>query len=279
MPNQFSSDDFPANPLEKPNYTLEFHDEFDGAELDTRKWVPYYLPHWSSRTRSAPNYVLEDSNLILQITKDQQPWCPEFDGQVLCSSIQTGAFSGTVGSQIGQHRFNKACVVREAQPNVKLYTPPYGYFEVRARGLRTGGNLVALWMIGYEDRPERSSEIAMFELAGVQTHSSKSRMRYGVHPWGDPTMRDEFYEDEFAIDTARFHIYALEWTPSYIDFFVDNIKIRTLHQSPQYPMQFMLGIYELPFDSIWTGTPDPNAPYPKEFTIDYFRAYQPNKGY
>ena len=26
-----------------------FRDDFDGAELDTRVWVPHYLPMWSSR--------------------------------------------------------------------------------------------------------------------------------------------------------------------------------------------------------------------------------------
>ena len=41
----------------------------------------------------------------------------------------------------------------------------------------------------------------------------------------------------------------------------------------------VLGIYEHPFEGAWTGNYDPSAPYPKKFTIDYFRAYQPNGGY
>src|SRR5690606_17847849 len=72
--------DVPANPLEKPGYALEFHDEFDGPDIDPEKWLPFYLPHWSSRAQSAPRYTLQDSCLVLQITRDQQPWCPEFDG-------------------------------------------------------------------------------------------------------------------------------------------------------------------------------------------------------
>src|SRR5687768_13488720 len=107
--------DFPANPLEKFRYTLERHDEFDGPELDTRLWLPYYLPHWSSRAQTAPHYTFEDGKLVLQITKAQPPWCPEFDGEVRCSSIQTGAFSGPVGSRAGQLQFAPELVVREAQ--------------------------------------------------------------------------------------------------------------------------------------------------------------------
>lgn len=271
--------DFPANPVEKPGYRLDFHDEFDGQTLDAAKWLPFYLPQWSSRAQSAPRYHVENSALVLEIAQEQPPWCPEFDGVVRCSSIQTGVFSGQVGSPHGQHRFSDALVVREAQENTRLYTPQYGYFETRVKGLTTPANHVSLWMIGYEDAPERSGEIAVFELLGTQRSAKSSHVRYGVHPWGDPAIHDEFYDDVFPIDTAQFHVYAVEWTPTHIDFYLDNQKTRTIHQSPQYPMQFMLSIYELPFAGAWTGDYDPDAPYPKTFTIDYFRAYQPIGGY
>lgn len=279
MATEFTPGDVPPNPLEKPDYRLEFHDEFDGTDLDTHKWLPFYLPHWSSRAQSRPNYIFENGCLILQITREQQPWCPEFDGEVRCSSIQTGQFSGEVGSPVGQLRFSPACVVREAQTNAITYTPQYGYFEIRAKGVNTGANHAAFWMIGYEDRPEKSGEIAVCELVGAQAGESSSGVRYGVHPWGDPTLTDEFYEDYYPIDTTRFHIYGVEWTPKQVDFYLDNQLIRTIHQSPNYPMQFMLGIYEHPFEGAWSGVYDSDAPYPKQFTIDYFRAYQPEAGY
>jgi hypothetical protein len=276
--NQFKGD-FPANPLKKPGYTLVFNDEFKAPNLDLNKWIPYYLPHWSSREQSKANYVLKEGNLVLQITKEQQPWCPEFDGEVRCSSIQTGEFAGPLGSQSGQHRFSKDLFVREQQDNVKKYTPQYGYFELRAKGLSTSANHVALWMIGYEDSPEKSSEIAIFELVGSHASLESSGIRYGLHPWGDPNIQDEFYEDYFDIYTAQYHLYGLEWTPDHLDFYLDNQKIRTINQSPQYPMQFLLSIFEHRFEGAWTGKYDPNAPYPKVFAIDYFRAYQPTKGY
>jgi beta-glucanase (GH16 family) len=205
---------------------------------------------------------------VLQIKEGQQPWCPEFDGDVKASCIQTGLFAGPVGSKLGQLRFNLDLVVREAQRNVQLYTPQYGFFECRAKGINTAGNLVSLWMIGYEDSPEKSGEINMFEIFGQDVGPTTATVRSGIHPWKDSNLTEEFYQDQLDIDAMRFHIYAFEWTPNHIDFYVDNQKTRTIHQSPDYPMQFMLSIYELP------GA-DRQTSYPKEFAVDYLRAYQP----
>lgn len=264
--------DFPANPIEKPGYRLEWHDEFDSPPLDTDRWLPLYLPHWGSRKRSSPNYSFRDGALVLQIMEDQESWCPEFDGEVKASCIQTGLFAGPVGSKQGQLRFNPDLVVREAQTNVRLYTPQYGYFECRARAVHTPGNHVALWMIGYGDAPERCGEINIFEIFGQDVGATSAIVRYGIHPWEDAQLRDEFYHEQLDMDATKFHVYAHEWTPTHIDVYVDNQKIRTIHQSPDYPMQFMLSIYELP------GA-ERSTTYPKEFVVDYVRAYQPEGGY
>ncbi len=279
MLGELSRRNFPANPVERAGYSLEFNDEFDGPDIDTHKWVPCYLPQWSSRERSAPNHSFEDGCLILQITKDQQPWCPEYDGDNRCSAIQTGVFSGPVGSKIGQSRFSDKLVVREAQTNVQKYTPHFGYFETRLKGLSTSANHVSLWMIGYEDFPERSAEICLFELLGNEASETTSYVRYGVHPWADPTIHEEFFVDAFNMDSTQFHIYGVEWKPTQIDFFIDNVMIKTIHQSPQYPMQFIFGIFERRSEDAWTGPYDASDLYPKTFTIDYLRGYQPIEGY
>lgn len=264
--------DFPANPLTRPGYVLEWHDEFDGPDLDPTKWLPSYLPHWSSRQQSAPRYRFQDGMLVLQITADQQPWCPEFDGLVKASSIQTGLFAGPVGSQLGQLHFSPQLVVREAQQNVQLYTPLYGYFECRAKAVATIGNHVALWMIGYEDTPNNCGEMCMFEIFGRDVGATAATVGYGIHPWADSRLTDEFYQDQLELDATAFHVYAHEWTPTHIDVYIDNQLIRRINQSPAYPMQFMLSVYELPGG-------DERAAYPKEFVVDYVRAYTPEGGY
>jgi hypothetical protein len=88
------------------SFELEFEDAFAGDRLDLGRWLPYYLPHWSSREQSAARYRVADGVLRLLIEDDQEPWCPELDGDIRVSSLQTGEFAGPVGSAIGQHRFN-----------------------------------------------------------------------------------------------------------------------------------------------------------------------------
>ena len=240
-------------------YELDFEDRFDGDDIDRSRWLPHYLPHWSSREQSAARYELADAHLHLLIEADQQPWCPEFDGATRVSSLQTGVFTG-------QSRFNPDVVVREPQDDVALYTPQFGVFALRARALDDPDAMVALWMIGLEDRPERSAEICICEIFGKDVTPDSAAIGMGVHPFGDPAIVDDFEQVRVPIDAREFHEYAAEWTPDRVTFFVDRDAVKTVEQSPQYPMQFMLGIYEF--------RREPTS-YPKRFTIDWFRAYRP----
>ena len=270
MKLKFSKNDFPANSKIKENFVLEFNDDFEKNTIDTDNWLPFYLPQWSSKEISRPQYEINNSNLVLQITEEQKPWCPEFNGEIKCSSIQTGVFSGEVGSAIGQHKFNPNCVVREKQNVAKTYLPQYGFFEIRAKSLDTQSNVVALWMIGFEDSPEKSAEICIFEVKGCNVMKNKAKIGYGIHKFNDPKLKEDFYEDVFDIDVTQFHIYAAEWTPEKVNFYIDNQKIREIRQSPDYPMQFMLGIYEIPTEI----EDEKDKIYPKNFVIDYVRGYK-----
>jgi Glycosyl hydrolases family 16 len=245
---------------------LEFEDTFQGVLLDERKWLPYYLAHWSSRQRSTARYTLGAGSLRLRIDGDQQPWCPEFDGNVRVSSLQTGALSGPLGSAVGQCHFRPDLVVREAQPEVRLYTPEYALIEMRARASIDSQSMVALWMIGFQDAPSRSAEICVCEIFGRDVRPHRAAVGMGLHPFGDPRIRDEFAAEALAIDVREFHTYAADWTPDHVTFVVDGQPIKTVHQSPQYSMQLMLGIYDFAGEA--SGT------YPKEFIVDYVRGYR-----
>jgi hypothetical protein len=261
-----------VDPVGKAGYELAFEDTFDGEVLDEAHWLPYYLPQWSSREAAAARYRLGDGTLRLVIEADQPPWCPEFDGQTRVSSLQTGVFAGPVGSTVGQSRFDPGLVVRQAQRSARLYTPQYGLFELRARAIDDPRCMVALWMIGYEDEPQRSAEICICEIFGRNVTAGSVGVGMGLRPFRDPTIRNEFSVETLAIDPREFHLYAAEWAPDHVAFFVDHRLVKTVDQSPGYPMQFMLGIYEFPDD----GQPaQPSRPYPKEFVVDYFRGYRP----
>ncbi|AUX32783.1 MULTISPECIES: hypothetical protein [Sorangium] len=67
--------DFPANPIEKPGYLLEFHDEFSGPSLDESKWIPCHLPQWCSAREAAANFrcrALDASSRSCETTSCQR---------------------------------------------------------------------------------------------------------------------------------------------------------------------------------------------------------------
>jgi hypothetical protein len=255
----------------KDGYVLEFEDGFENDRLDATRWVAHYLPQWTTRAASAARYQIDDGLLRLLIEEDQPPWSLDLEGQLRVSSLQTGVFAGPVGSSIGQHGRGSGAVVRETQRNVRLYTPQYGLVEMRARATDDPRAMVALWMIGYEDEPERSAEICICEIFGRDVRPDSARVGMGLRPFGDTTITDDFAVVTLPMDAREFHVYAAEWTPDDVAFFVDGRRVRTVHQSPRYPMQLMLNIYEFPD----TGDqPAQERVYPKEFAVHYVRGYR-----
>jgi beta-glucanase (GH16 family) len=159
--------------------------------------------------------------------------------------------------------------VRETQPNVHLYTPQYGRFELHARACDDPRTMVALWMIGYEDEPERSAEICVCEIFGRDVEADRVTVGVGVHPFGDPRIVDDFSRVQLPIDAREPHAYSAEWTPEDVTFLVDGEPVKTVRQSPAYPMQLMLGIYEFPDHDDESAA----RPYPKVFAVDAVVGY------
>jgi hypothetical protein len=268
-PHRRDTDDMLAGVLAR-GYELDWDERFDGPGLDRSRWLPHHLPQWSSRTQAAARYELAGGRLHLQIEAGQQPWCPEYDGETRVSSLQTGVFSGPAGSTVGQHRFDAAAVVREEQESARLYTPQYGVVVLRARGVTDPDSMVALWMIGYEDRPEQSAEICVCEIFGRDVAPGAASIGMGVHPFGDPAIVDDFERVRVPVDVREPHEYAAEWTSDHVTFYVDGRSVRRVRQSPAYPMQLMLGVYR------FVGSP-PVSGYPVRFTVDGLRVYRPRR--
>jgi hypothetical protein len=254
-----------------PQFELEFEDQFTDNELDTTRWIPYSLPHWSSWERSAARYAIDDGYLRLLIERDQEPWCPELDGPIRVSLLQTSLFAGPVGSPYGTLRFNPAAIVRSGPYDIRLYTPRYGRFEVRARAVADPEIMVALWMAGFEDTPEHSGEILVCEIFGHSVTRDSAAVGVGIRPFADPDLVDEFATVTVPIDATEFHTYSVDWVPEQVRFFIDGEQVKHSAQSPAYPMQLMLGIYE--FNRPADREPD-EGDYPKTFTVDYVRGYR-----
>ena len=255
---------------ESVRYELEFDEAFEGEALDERRWIAHYLPQWSS-WEAAARYVVGGGLLRLRIEAEQGPWCPELDGPLRVSSLHTGLLAGPVGSGIGQHRFRPEAVVRDGPHDVRLYTPQYGRLEVRMRAIDDPRCMVAFWLIGFEDTPERSGEVCVCEIFGRDVEPGQAVVGMGIHPFGDPRLVDDFARETVAIDAREFHVYRADWEPDGVAFFIDDRLVKRSDQSPDYPMQLMLNIYEFAEE---TDGPRHAGDYPKELVVDWARGYR-----
>lgn len=220
-------------------------DDFNKDTLNKEYWLECYLPQWSCKDKTKPSYRINNSILTLYIANDQEPWSKEYNGNIRVSNLQTGVFSGPVGSSIGQHHFSKQLIVKEEQSPKFLVTPFYGQVEFKCRCNISKENVAALWMIGTEVNKNESSELCLFELKGFNIKKGKSVIGYGIRKFADPLLSDEFYEESFSIDVSKWNVFSLDWKKDCVDFYINGKHIKTISQSPNYRMQLMLNLYDL----------------------------------
>jgi Glycosyl hydrolases family 16 len=226
---------------------------------------------WSSREQSAATYAVAGSELRLTIPPDQGLWCGgDHDPPLRVSGIQSGVFSGAVGSTVGQQPFRDGAVVREFQPAQWGWTPHHGRLEIRARMQLSPRSMAAVWMVGLEDEPRRCAEICVFEVFGdalrVDGGTPSAAVGMGVHPFRDPAIVDEFEAPRMPIDVAEHHVYAADWRPGRVDFLVDGEHVKTVAQAPDYPMQMMVAVFDFPEKA--TGAPADHVPL---LAVDHVR--------
>lgn len=268
-----SAADFPANPVTKEGYTLDFQEEFDEPELNRDKWTDYYLPHWCEDVSKAKgNYRIEDGCLIEYITEDQVAWCPEHDGTVKSSAIMSfdkswiHNFSGTTDNHDRETWYG--------------YTTTYGYFEMRAKLADCGGGgHQAWWLVGMQEDTDnwfdsrQNGEIDIIETLFSRTDT----WRIAAYGWADPSFQTSWYCSDEAVPygspTEEFHIYAVDWSPGSLKFYYDNELYRTIYSSPSYDMGMIVNIYT---DA---GSGTHNDVWPKEWAIDYIRVWKSDDGY
>ena len=74
----------------------------------------------------------------------------------------------------------------------------------------------------------------------------------------DPRLTDDFVDPRLPIDVTELHTYAVEWGEGASSFFVDDEIVHRSPQSPEYPMQVMVAVFDFPDWSI--GHDDGLAP-------------------
>jgi beta-glucanase (GH16 family) len=244
-------------------WRLTWSDEFNGPNgsgVDSSKWVVEVggkgwgnqeLEYYTSRRENAH---IQDGNLVIEARREN------YTGADGVSRNYTSARLKTAG------KFSQA----------------YGRFEARIKLPVGQGMWAAFWMLGDDTEKARwpaGGEIDIMENIGKEP----SIVHGSIH--GPGFTGSGGIEAPYTLPAARrfandFHVFAVEWEPSVIRFYVDDDLYVTRSRSDLRPG--WKWVFDHPFFLLlnvavggdWPGNPDAATVFPQTMLVDYVRVYQ-----
>lgn len=249
----------PAAPAAAP----DFEDDFSEG-LDPDRWTAHYLPHWTVPERSEARHRTTAEGLELRIEEDQLDWRPE-DAPLRVSNVQTGEFSGPVGSTRGTHRHRPdGLVVRTETPQRLHFAPSCGRIDITVRASTDRGCMLAAWLVGTEHLSEADAgEICVFEIDAAAVGLT-TRARSGVKAHHDPRMATDMAEVELPFDASDAHTWTVIWGDGQTIIGCAGEVVRRIPQAPDYPLLLLIDLFE---------TDGRGGDYPKRATVSRVRAW------
>jgi len=220
-------------------------DEFEGGALDAKKWWPRN-PRWLGRQPAyfwPGNVTVSNGKLHLTMRKQEVPEAPR---------------------DKGYHTYTSAAV----QSKTRVL---YGYFEIRARPMKSHGSS-SFWF--YHNEPDRWTEIDVFEIGGGAPGFER-KVNMNVHVFKTPTENEHWssHGDWLApSDLADdYHVYGLEWNPDKIKWTCDGVLVRWVENTHWHqPLTLNFDSETMPK---WFGLPT-DGDLPSTYSIDYVRAWK-----
>jgi beta-glucanase (GH16 family) len=161
-----------------------------------------------------------------------------------------------------------------------LFAQTYGRFEARMRIPRGQGLWPAFWMLAADiDQvgwPE-GGEIDIMENIGREPAIVHGTLHGPGYSGSEGISRtDTLSRGAYADD---FHIYAVEWQPNEIRWYVDGRQYNRM--TPADLPQGTKWVFDRPFFLLmnvavgggWPGDPDASTTFPQVMVVDYVRAY------
>ncbi len=155
----------------------------------------------------------------------------------------------------------------------------YGRVEARARIPGARGTWPAIWTLGENIDTvgwPRCGEIDIMEHVGFDPGVIHATLHQG-----DASGKHWSKGGGVTIPGAMhgFHVYAVEWHPDRLDFFVDNRKYWTYSRTDAEPWTFdrrHFLLVNLAVGGDWGGMRGIDAvAFPQTYLLDYIRVYQP----
>ncbi len=164
----------------------------------------------------------------------------------------------------------------------KKFQQTYGRFEARIQIPRGQGIWPALWLLG-DDAAHAGwpaeGEIDIMENIGKEPSIVHGTI-HGPGYSGAQGIGSAFSLPDGKAFADAFHVYAVEWEPDVIRFYVDDNLYAT--RTPADLPKDTKWVYDHPFYIIlnvavggdWPGNPDATTKFPQTMLVDYVRVYQ-----
>jgi beta-glucanase (GH16 family) len=236
-------------------YQLSWADEFNGTTLDLGKWTPQVgVGSTVSGNAELQYYTARPQNI-----------------QVSNGSLKIIALKENYGG-------NAYTSARMQTRNIADWL--YGRIESRIKLPVAQGMWPAFWMLpteSYYGSWPRNGEIDIMELIGREPSKA-----YGtIHTHDNDRVKT--FSDVYTLPTGTFaddfHVFAMEWSPNEIKFFVDNnlYSTQTNTSVSPYPWVFdkrFFMLLNLAIGGPWALAPDATTTFPQTMEVDYVRVYQ-----
>ncbi len=234
-------------------------DEFDGTEVDTTKW----------------SFQIGDG-------------CPELCGwgnaeleyyRAENASVAGGFLTITAKEEsFGGADYTSARMRTKGKGD---WT--YGRFEMRAKMPLGRGFWPAFWLLSSDEVYggwAASGEIDVMEYVGHRPDSVFGTIHYGA-----PSPGNVFTTNGFVLESGTFadsfHVFAVEWNPGVIRWFVDDSLYATVTDwystgapfPAPFDQQFHL-LLNLAVGGTLPGSPDETTVFPADYVIDYVKVFQ-----
>jgi beta-glucanase (GH16 family) len=246
-----------------PGDTLQlvWSDEFNDASLDPEVWFfetgdgsEYGIPGWGNNELQF--YLPDNAQLsegLLKITARRE--------------------------QIGAFRFTSARINTRDRFAFK-----YGRFEARMKLPPGQGVWPAFWMLA-QDSPyggwAASGEIDIME--GVNLGASGGNRIYGTIHFGGEFPNNLQVGESYVVATdvtSEFHVYAVEWDPTEIRWYVDDtlyaVQNAWSSTAAPFPAPFdqpFYLIFNVAVGGNFPGLPDADTVFPVTMEVDWVRVY------